>query len=195
MGLFHPWLRAWGSVDTGWSGLTESGFGCSRGSACGDKSFQCVSGDVSQWGTQPHLPWRSQDEAVPCKPSLLSERMDSELPCHSIKGEAAGEPQGALSLHPRPAAQGMSTLCLPSTSPQPPIPDSIPDRLGPSSRDVARSPAHPSLTHSGSFSGTDSCCIDKLRPRGALLGELRPSCYSGTLSLCLVHFQWAAGES
>lgn len=137
----------------------------------------------------------SQDEAVPCKSPLLSERMDSELPCHPIKGEAAGEPHGALSLQPWPAAQGMATLCPSSTSPQPPIPDSIPDRLGPSSRDVARSPAHPSLTHSGSFSGTHSCCIDKLRPRGALLGELWPSCYSGTLSFCLVHFKLAVGES
>lgn len=45
-GPSYPLHRVWGSTDTDQSRLTKAGFGCSTGSACRDKSLQCVRADA-----------------------------------------------------------------------------------------------------------------------------------------------------
>lgn len=77
-------------------------------------------------------------------PSASSPRHAHSLPCSTNSG------------HCLPKAP-----FTPPTPHQPPILYSIPELLGPSSRDVAWGPSHPSLTHSDSFSGTNSSCIDR----------------------------------
>lgn len=92
-GLSYPLHRDWDSADTGQSGPTEEGFGGSTGSAVETKAFRVLVPMRPNGGHNPTFL-----RVTGMKLSLVSplscqqwvgqtERMNSKLPCHSVKGE------------------------------------------------------------------------------------------------------------